>query len=131
MSNQQSVEGDPLWTHFSLPSLSGYKGVCYVRLRHHLAQDVLLEALTSLPSRKATTLVDLASSYAQSGEVEEACKRAGQALVLTGQNKSVNTLQRIFDFRPALDTWSTSPYVKDLDQQIAATRASLTKSSQD
>src|SRR5450755_3282041 len=127
VGNQQSVGDDPFWTHFSLPSLAGYKGVCYVRLYHPLAQDVLLEALTSLPSRKATTLVDLAGNYAQSGEVEEACKRAGQALVLTEQNKSVNTLQRIFDFRPMLDTWSTSQYVKDLDQQIAATRAGLVK----
>ncbi len=131
VGNQQSVGDDPFWTHFSLPSLAGYKGVCYVRLYHPLAQDVLLEALTSLPSRKATTLVDLAGNYAQSGEVEEACKRASQALVLTEQNKSVNTLQRIFDFRLMLDTWSTSQYVKDLDQQIAATRASLIKSSQD
>jgi len=131
VSDQQLVGDDPLWTHFSLPSLAGYKGVCYVRLCHPLAQDALLEALTSLPSRKATTLVDLANSYAQSGEVEESCKRAGQALVLTEQNKSVNTLQRVYDFRPALDTWSTSQYVKDLDQQIAATRASLIKSSQD
>lgn len=131
VSDRQLVEDDPLWTHFSLPSLAGYKGVCYVRLCHPLAQNTLLEALTSLPSRKATTLVDLANSYAQSGEVEEACKRAGQALALTEQNKSVNTLQRICDFRPALDTWSTSRYVKDLDQQIAATRTSLIKLSQD
>jgi transcriptional regulator with XRE-family HTH domain len=131
VSDQRLVGDDPLWTHFSLPSLAGYKGVCYVRLCHPQAQDALLEALTSLPSRKATTLVDLANSYAQSGEVEEACKRAGQALALTEQNKSVNTLQRICDFRPALDTWSTSRYVKDLDQQIAATRTNLIKLSQD
>lgn len=125
IDNQSLVEDDPFWTHFSPPSLVGYKGVCYVRLRHPYAQDVLLEALTTLPSRQATTLVDLANSYAQTGEIEEACKRASQALVLTEHNQSANTLQRIKDFRPELDLWSNSPYVKNLDAQIAAVGAKL------
>jgi transcriptional regulator with XRE-family HTH domain len=110
---------DPYWTQFGLPSLAGYKGVCYVRLRQSAsAQSVLLDALTSLPSRQATTLTDLAGSYAQQGEVEEACKRAGQALTLIEQRKSMKTLQRLSNFRRALDPWQDTTYVRELDEQI-------------
>lgn len=110
---------DPYWTQFGLPSLAGYKGVCYVRLRQSdSAQNILLDALTSLPSRQATTLTDLAGSYAQQGKVEEACRRASQALALIEQRKSVKTLQRLSHFRRELDPWQDTRYVRELDEQI-------------
>ncbi len=126
VDHQQQREDDPYWTQFSPSSLSGYKGVCYVRLRQPAkAQKVLLEALETLPSRQATTLTDLAHSYALQGEIEEACRHAGQALTLSEQKRSVSVLQRIHNVRTDLEPWATSSYVKNLDEQIATTHISL------
>ena len=126
VSGQYHSEDDPYRTQFGLPSLLGYKGVCFVRLRHpEKAQPVLLEALDSLPSRRATTLVDLAHSYAQQGEIDEACRRASQALMLIEQRKTIKVLQRIYNFRSELKPWASTSYVANLDRQIAATRINL------
>jgi len=118
---------DPYWTKFGSASLAAYKGVCFRHLhKPEDAQAVLLEALTSInkdvPGGQATTLVDLGSAYAQQGKIEEACTSATQALeIITKQNKSVNTLQRVHDLRLELEPWASTSYVRNLDEQIMIT----------
>jgi tetratricopeptide (TPR) repeat protein len=122
---------DIYWTKFGSASLAGYKGVCFKQLRKPVqAQSVLLEALKTIskdiPGGQATALTDLAGAYAQQGEIEEACNRATQALtIISKQSKSVNTLQRVCDFRLDLEQWASSAHVKYLDEQIAMTRIHL------
>ncbi len=123
----QPAEKDIYSTKFTSASLSGYKGVCYVRLcMPKEAQTVLNDALKSIskdvPGGQATVLTDLAGTYAQQGEIEQACDYASQALVIiSNQNKSVNTLQRIRDLRLQLEMWKSTSHVKSLDEQIADT----------
>lgn len=124
--NIQNLSGayDPYWTKFSPTSLAAYKGVCFRHLQMpEEAELVLLRALTSIhkdvPGGQATALVDLSSVYVQQGKIEEACNSASQALeIISKHNKSVNTLQRIYDFRQELEPWASTSYVLSLDEQI-------------
>jgi transcriptional regulator with XRE-family HTH domain len=124
----ERVGNDAYWTKFGPTSLAGYKGVCFKQLHKPLqAQIVLIEALNTIskdvPGGQATALTDLAGAYAQQGEIEEACNRATQALkIIAEQNKSVNILQRVCDFRLDLERWASSSHVRNLDEQIAMTR---------
>ncbi len=122
---------DAFWTKFSPASLAGYKGVCYKQLQKPVeAQIVILDALSAItkdiPGGQATMLTDLAAAYAQQGEIHEACNRASQALsIINDQIKSVNTLQRVIDFRSSLEQWKSTPYVRNLDEQIAMTHVHI------
>jgi len=120
-------EEDPYRINFDPASLAAYKGVCFRYLnKPREAQGVLQTALASLGSNQfvsqANTLTDLASSYAQQGEVEEACICAGRALNLAEKAKSVNVLRRILEFRSEMEQWNSTLYVEDLDGQLAVTR---------
>ncbi len=120
-------EEDPYRINFDSASLAAYKGVCFRYLhKPQEAQAVLQSALAALGTNQfvsqAQTLTDLASSYAQQGEVEEACSRACQALALAEKTKSVNTLRRILEFRKEVEPWSSTSYVEDLDAQFVVTR---------
>lgn len=123
---------DAFWTKFGPASLAGYKGVSFKQLRKPVeAQSVLLNALDAISKDvsggQATMLTDLAATYAQQGEIEEACNRASQALaIINNQTKSVNALQRILDLRPGLEKWASASLVRDLDEQIAMTRIHIT-----
>ncbi len=122
-----TIEEDPYQINFGPASLAAYKGVCFRYLhKPQEAQVVLQAALTSLGANQivsqATTLTDLASSYAQQGEVEEACIRASQALTLAERARSVNALRRILEFRNEMEQWESTAYVEDLDGQLAVTR---------
>jgi len=124
----QPEEDDRYCTKFSPASLAAYKGVCFRHLQKpREAEQVLREALASIhknvPGGQATALVDLGSVYAQQGKIEEACNSATQALeIISKQNKSVNTLQRVYDFRRELEPWASTSYVRNLDEQIMVTR---------
>ncbi|MBV9691826.1 MAG: hypothetical protein JO202_19175 [Ktedonobacteraceae bacterium] len=127
---EQSDEAPSYGRKFGLGDLLGYKGVCFRYLRRaNDAQAVLLEALTTLnsyPIGQAMALVDLGSVYAQQGEIEEACTRATQALVIISQTRSANTLQRVSNFRRELEPWASSAEVQTLDEQIMLVRLGLT-----
>jgi transcriptional regulator with XRE-family HTH domain len=122
---------DRYWTVFGPARWPAYKGACFRHLRRlEEAEAALLEALTTtnidVPSGQAITLVDLGSVYAQQGEIEEACKRVTQALMITSnQTGSANTLQRVVDFRQELAPWASSSDVQNLDEQIMVVRLQL------
>jgi tetratricopeptide (TPR) repeat protein len=129
-SIEQLDEAPSYGRKFGLGDLLGYKGVCFRYLRRaNDAQAVLLEALTTLnsyPIGQAMALVDLGSVYAQQGEIEEACTRATQALMLISQTRSANTLQRVSNFRRELEPWASRAEVQTLDEQIMLVRLGLT-----
>ncbi|MBV9691979.1 MAG: helix-turn-helix transcriptional regulator [Ktedonobacteraceae bacterium] len=126
---------DPYWTVFGPARWPAYKGASFRHLRRlEEAEAALLEALATtnidVPSGQAITLVDLAGVYVQQGEIEEACKRATQALMITNsQTKSANTLQRVSDFRRELEPWASRSDVQKLDEQIMVVRLHLGVSS--
>ncbi|MGI9059532.1 MAG: helix-turn-helix domain-containing protein [Ktedonobacteraceae bacterium] len=109
--------------HFTRMFLLGYKGACYTRLRQpEAAQEALQEDLATMnPARtihKTITLVDLARTYIQQGEIEEACTYVHEALDIMIHLKSARVFQRILDFRHELENWKDTEHVKNLDQQI-------------
>ncbi len=114
---------DPYWTGYDSSRLSGYKGVCYLKLQKPenaliALQEALALAAPSAMRRHSTILTDLATAYVQQGEVEEGCKRADQALAITTQTKSAMVLHRIQKFRQLLEPWQSLSAVRDLDERL-------------
>lgn len=98
---------DRKWTGFNQSTLIGYKGTCFLHLRQpEEARSMLLITLDTLPPgptrRRSLVLTDLALSYVQDQEIEEACKTATLALVYTAQSKSPRSLQRLRHFQKTL-----------------------------
>lgn len=101
---------DRRWTGFTEPTLIGYKGTCFLHLHQpEEARSMLLSTLDTLPPgptrRRSLVLTDLALSYVQSREIEQACETAALALIYTAQSKSPRSLQRLKHFRKALQPW--------------------------
>jgi tetratricopeptide (TPR) repeat protein len=101
---------DRKWTGFTQPTLLGYKGTCLLHLHQpEEARSLLLTALDTLhpgpTRRRSLVLTDLALSYVQSREIEEACEMATLALVCTAQSKSPRSLQRLKHFKKTLQPW--------------------------
>ncbi len=116
--------GKAVEMHFTRSLLLGYKGACYTRLQLPAeAQKVLKEDITTAdPARgihNAIVLVDLAKTYIQMEEIEEACELASEAIPIMVQLKSARVFQRILDLRRDLELWKNTEYVKSLDRQIA------------
>jgi len=121
---------DARYSAFSTVHLLGYKGVCNMRLQKpQAAQAFLQERLdTTHPIRihkKSITLVDLATTYVQLGEVEEACKYVTQALNILEQTRSARVFQRVLRFRQLLDSYNTTSSVRNLDALIVTVLPSI------
>lgn len=115
---------DAYWTGFERPALAGYKGICYMRL--HMpeeARKVLQQSLQSFaPSptrRKSIVLSDLAMTYVQQGEVEEACRIASDSLMVAVQSKSARAIQRLRELQNCLSPWNDQIAVKRFQEQLA------------
>ncbi|HYT25956.1 MAG TPA: regulator, partial [Actinomycetota bacterium] len=121
---EASPGSDPPWIyHFNRSQLAGQKGACYVRLhRPRDARAALGEALTTLSPDfvrdRSLHLTHLASAYAQQGEIEEACRLAGDSLTNAMRTGSARELQRIHEFRRELEPWNETSAVKGLDAQL-------------
>jgi transcriptional regulator with XRE-family HTH domain len=123
-TSSYAFTGEAIDVHFTRSLLLGYKGACYTRLKQpEAAQAALTEDIASIdPSRSihnAIVLVDLARTYIQQGEIEEACRLATQALMIMVQLQSARVFQRLLDLRSELETWKNTEYVSDLDQRMA------------
>jgi hypothetical protein len=90
------------------------------------AQSVLLDSLAlldpTLIQRQPTFLTDLAETYLQQEEIEEACERATQATIGAIQIKLQKVVLRLQKLRKDLEPWKDTPYVKSFDGQLAALR---------
>jgi transcriptional regulator with XRE-family HTH domain len=122
---EHAQPGETTNPRFSQPTLLGYKGVCHLKLKQpQIAQHYLEESLTTMSIQRirhrAIVLIDMATTYLQQGEIDEACRYAAQALNIIAQMKSARVFQRIINFRKLLDPWKKTQVVKYLDEQIAA-----------
>lgn len=116
---------DAHWTGFSRETLAGYEGICYMRLEMPKeARNVLQQSLESLPAgptrRKSIVLSDLATTYAQEGEVEEACRIADESLLIATRSKSARAIQRLRELQHRLQPWNDHISVKRFNDQLAA-----------
>jgi len=116
---QSQKEEGHYWLHFDRSRLEGYQGTCFRRFYHPedsqtivfltQAQKNLKDALVllspSMMQRRPTLLIDLASTYTQQGEIEEACERAIQAIIILAQLQSRTGMQRLLQLRQNLATW--------------------------
>jgi transcriptional regulator with XRE-family HTH domain len=124
--DQNSSSEDSYMIVFDQALLRGYQGTSFRRLYHHddsksvvfleKARSVLLDALTSLDpllkQRQPTFLMDLADTYVLQGEVEEACRRANQALTLASEIKLQKVVKRLHELRQNLTVWNNTSYVQ-------------------
>jgi transcriptional regulator with XRE-family HTH domain len=122
--------GESEYARFSTTVLLGYKGVCNVRLRQpEAARKVLLESIALMGEtrlrHKSITFVDLAMTYVQQEEIGEAYRYAEQALAIIAQTRSPRTFERVLDLRRELEQWKAEQCVKNLDEQIAVLRSSV------
>jgi transcriptional regulator with XRE-family HTH domain len=131
---QQYPEEEMYWLHFDRSRLAGYQGISFRRLYCHedarthffleKAQKALTNALILLDptriQRRPALLIDLADTYAQQRDVEGAYGYALQALSVIAQTKSHVVAKRLLTLREGLEPWKDSPYVKNLDQQMAS-----------
>jgi tetratricopeptide (TPR) repeat protein len=121
------------WLHFDRSRLASYQGICFRRLYHpddartrsflNKAQQALTDALSLLEptriQRRPTILIDLASTYAQQGDVDGASEHAMQSLSVLAQTKSQTTVKRLLTLRQELEPWKDTQSIKNLDQRIA------------
>lgn len=133
VEDQQYSEEEMCWLRFDRSRLAGYQGTCFKRLynpddtRTHSfldeARQALADALALLNpariQRRPALLIDIASTYAQQGDVEAACGHAIQVLPIMAQTKSQAVAKRLLTLRHELEPWKDTQYVKNLDQQIA------------
>lgn len=116
-------QDDRKWTGFNHPTLIGYKGACFLHLRQpEEARSMLLATLEQLAPgptrRRSLILTDLALSYIQNQEIEEACNIATQALIITAQAKSLRSLQRLQNFQKMLRPWRNLACVRRLHNSM-------------
>lgn len=124
-ANKETVpnQDDRKWTGFNHSTLIGYKGACFLHLRQpEEARSMLLATLEQLipgpTRRRSLILTDLALSYIQNQEIEEACNIATQALTYTAQAKSLRSLQRLKSFQKMLQPWRNLACVRRLHNSM-------------
>jgi transcriptional regulator with XRE-family HTH domain/tetratricopeptide (TPR) repeat protein len=131
--DRQYSKEEVYWLHFDRSRLAGYQGICFRRLYHpddartqsflSKAQQALTDALSLLEptriQRRPTLLIDLASTYAQQGDVDGASEHAMQSLSILAQTKSQTTVKRLLTLRQELEPWQDTQSIKNLDHQIA------------
>ncbi len=120
---QYSTGEDAHWTGFTHATMVGYKGICYLRLELSAdAQPMLHTALDTLPfgptRRKSLILSDLATTYIQQKEIEEACKVATQALLCATQTKSSRALTKLLEVQKMLGEWKDVSCIKRFNEQL-------------
>jgi DNA-binding SARP family transcriptional activator len=129
----EAVQENPLCSQFNVQKLAGYQGICY-RLLYRpqvaatapllvKAQSILQQTLARVDPielrRQALIHTDLASTYAQQKECEQACKHAMHAVLITGQTRSGVAVQRLFSLRRELEPWKDTISVRSFDENLA------------
>jgi DNA-binding SARP family transcriptional activator len=120
---------DNYWIHFDQSLFAGYQGVSFLRLSSSGHQDLMQNAQTALqdaldlldPSmkrRQPTLFVDLAGTYVQQQNIEQACGCAVKAVDIATQINSKVSVQRLLALRDTLEPWKETRYVQDLDKAI-------------
>jgi tetratricopeptide (TPR) repeat protein len=108
---------------FDAAKLKGYYGLCYLQLRRpHEAVRELTGALDALDpalrKHRCTALADLATALIDLGEVEEGCRRAGEALNLAIDLRHAVSVDRIRDLDQRLAPWGDAAAVRAFREQL-------------
>ncbi|HEY2958745.1 MAG TPA: hypothetical protein VGM21_11145 [Actinomycetota bacterium] len=108
---------------FDAAKLKGYYGLCYLQLRRpYEAVKELTGALDALDptlrKHRCTALADLATALIDLGEVEEGCRRAGQALNLAIDLRHAVSVDRIRDLDQRLAPWGDAAAVRAFREQL-------------
>ena len=120
---------DSYWIHFDQSLFAGYQGASFLRLSRLGHQDLIQNAQAALqngldlldPSmkrRQPTLFVDLAGTYVQQQNIEQACGCAIKAVDIATQINSKVSVQRLLTLRATLEPWKETRYVQDLDKAI-------------
>jgi tetratricopeptide (TPR) repeat protein len=108
---------------FDAAKLKGYYGLCYLQLRRpHEAVTELTSAIDALDpalrKHRCTALADLATALIDLGEIEEGCRRAGQALSLAIDLRHAVSVHRIQDLDQRLAPWGDAAAVRTFREQL-------------
>jgi len=115
----------PWFDYYDATRLSGFAGYANLRAgRPEESHAALTEALGHLPrtavKQRAVFLADIASVELSRGDLDQACRIAGDAAGELGQAGYAVGFGRLRDFRRSVEPWSSSTPVRALDEQLAA-----------
>jgi tetratricopeptide (TPR) repeat protein len=112
----------PIVSFFDRARLAGEQGLCYVRLRRFddakTAFQTGLAQLDASSKIRARLLTGLATVHVRQGEIEQACRIAGEALRIATRTRTALSLQQVYDVRRQLERWQDSRPVRELDEQL-------------
>jgi tetratricopeptide (TPR) repeat protein len=117
---------DPSWAEYwNRSKVLGYVGACHMRMRRPKAARAALDDALHLGEEltvkhQSIYLVDLATTYTQEREPEEACRLAGKALDIAGPMHYSTTMERMTALRRDLDAWNSEACVQQLDERLHA-----------
>ena len=117
---------DPSWAEYwNRSKVLGYMGACHMRMRRPAAARAVLDDALQLGEEltvkhQSIYLVDLATTYTQEREPEEACRLAGKALDIAGPMHYSTTMERMTALRRDLDAWNSEACVQQLDERLHA-----------
>jgi tetratricopeptide (TPR) repeat protein len=117
---------DPSWAEYwNRSKVLGYMGACHMRMRRPEAARAALDDALHLGveltvKHQSIYLVDLATTYTQEREPEEACRLAGKALDIAGPMHYSTTMERMAALRRDLDAWNSEACVQQLDERLHA-----------
>jgi transcriptional regulator with XRE-family HTH domain len=117
----------PWFDYYDATRLSGFAGYATLRAgRPEESYAALVEALEGLSQtavkQRAVFLADIATVQLASGDLDEACRTAGDAADQLSRAGYAVGLGRLHEFRIAVQRWSDSAAVRALDDQLAALR---------
>jgi tetratricopeptide (TPR) repeat protein len=115
----------PWFDYYDATRLSGFAGYANLRAgRPEESRAALTEAVGHLPrtavKQRAVFLADIASVELSCGDLDQACRIAGDAAAELGQAGYAVGFGRLRDFRRLVERWSDSTPVRALDEQLAA-----------
>lgn len=110
--------------YYDQTRLAGFAGYASLRAgQTEEARTALTEALERLPhtavKQRAVFLTDLASVHLSDGNLDEACRSAGDATDQLHRAGYATGFGRLREFRATVEPWRSSRPVKALDDQLA------------
>lgn len=117
----------PWFDYYNATRLSGFAGYALLRAgKTEESHGELTEAVSRLPhaavKQRAVFLADIASVHLACGDLDEACRTAGDAAEQLRRAGYAIGFGRLREFRAAVERWSDSIPVRALDEQLAALR---------
>ena len=115
----------PWFDYYDDTRLSGFAGYATLRAgRFEESRAALTDALGRLPrtavKQRAVFLTDIATVELSSGDLDQACRTAGDAADHLRQAGYAVGFGRLRNFRRSVERWSESRPVRMLDEQLAA-----------